>query len=116
MIEKTIEKICEQQNGIEDTAAFYVGEQLKDIVRNTPGAAELVLKDLDIAEMSIKECEKKIKAAADEWHKKHGGSVAVVPPCEADGIIRRFYGLPDAGAAEVTGHKSDGLIDLDSFL
>lgn len=85
IFEKVIEKICSQQKGIEDTAAYCVGEQLKDIVRTTPGAAELVFKDLDVKEMSIAECEKKIKALADERHRKNRGNFAFVSPKEADG-------------------------------
>ena len=71
MIEKAIEKICQQQKCIEDTAAYCVGEQLKDIIRTAPGAAELVFKDLDVKEMSIIECEKKIKALANRRHNKN---------------------------------------------
>ena len=46
IFEKAIEKIYGQQNGIEDTAAYCVGEQLKDIIRTTPESEELVFKDL----------------------------------------------------------------------
>ena len=86
------EKIEAQQKGKENTAPWMVGEQLKDICRREPKAAELVEKDLDVKEMSIAECEKKIRAWADA-HKK--GSCAVVPPNVAEGIIRKFYGLPE---------------------
>ena len=71
------DKIAAQQKGRENTAPWMVGEQLKDICRREPLAAELVEKDLDVKEMSLVECEKKIKAYADS-HKK--GSCAVVPP------------------------------------
>lgn len=115
IFEKVIEKICSQQKGIKDTAAYCVGEQLKDIVRTTPGAAELVFKDLNVEEMSIVECEKKIRARADEKHKKNGGSCAFVTPIEADGIIRNFYGIPEVESLPEPQTNS-GLIDLDSFL
>ena len=115
MKEKTIEKICRQQKGLEDDPAYYVGEQLKEIVRSVPGAAELVYRDLDIAEMSLAQCEKKIKARADEKHKKKGGNCAFVSPVEAKDIICKFYGIT---AENVTDRQDDtaGLIDLDSFL
>ncbi len=121
MIEKAIEKICQQQKGIEDTAAYCVGEQLKDIIRTAPGAAELVFKDLDVKEMSIIECEKKIKALADRRHNKNRGNFAFVSPKEADGIIREFYGIPDAeftqeNTVEPNNKDSSAIIDLDSFL
>ena len=120
------EKIEAQQKGKENTALWMVGEQLKDICRREPRAAELVDKDLDVKEMSIAECEKKIKAWADA-HKK--GSCAVVPPNVAEEIIRKFYGipatkggpsqspaataLPDAGRAK---SASSEIIDFTAFL
>ena len=85
------EKIEAQQKGKENTAPWMVGEQLKDICRREKVAAELVDKDLDVKEMSLEACEKKIKAWADT-HKK--GNQAVVPPNVAEDIIRKFYGIP----------------------
>ena len=66
MVDSVIAKIEAQQKGKKGTAPWMVGEQLKDICRNEPACAELVDKDLDIKEMSISECEKKIKAFADK--------------------------------------------------
>ncbi len=85
------EKIEAQQKGKEYTAPWMVGEQLKEICRREPHAAELVDKDLDVKEMSLEACEKKIKAWADA-HKK--GASACVPPNVAEDIIREFYGIP----------------------
>lgn len=70
LINEVIRKIESQQKGKEGTAVYGVGEQLKDICRTTPGAAELVLRDLDVEEMSIDKCEKKIKERADELRNK----------------------------------------------
>lgn len=89
------EKIEAQQKGKEDTTVWMVGEQLKDICREDPSFAEIVLADLENESMSIDKCEKKIKAYADK-HRK--GNCACVPPNVADRIIREFYGLP--GQAE----------------
>ena len=91
MISTAIKKITEQQKGKEDTAPFYVGEQLKDIIKNNPAAAEIVAADLDVKEMSIDNCEKKIKEYADK-HKK--GNFVCVPPPVAEKIIVEFYGIP----------------------
>ncbi|MGN0164372.1 MAG: hypothetical protein ACI4EA_12470 [Candidatus Ornithomonoglobus sp.] len=104
MIEKAIEKITKQQEGKEGTTVWAVGEQLKDICRTTPGAAELVLQDLENENMSIDVCEKQIAARADELYKKVKGGKVGVSPYEADRIIRKFYGLPDMpeAAAEHT--------------
>lgn len=90
------EKIEAQQKGKENTAVWMVGEQLKDICRSDPHCAEIVAQDLENKDMSLDKAEKKIKAYADT-HRK--GNCAVVPPDVAEGIIREFYGLPEAGAA-----------------
>ena len=115
------EKITAQQKGAEGTAPWMVGEQLKEICLAEPGAAELVSKDLDVKEMSLAACEKKIKAWAD-GHKK--GNCAVVPPNEAERIIRKFYGLSSAGATSSArrapspqGEGSGGeIVDIADFL
>lgn len=90
MINTVIKQIERQQAGKENTAPYYVGEQLKDIIRNNPQAAEIVGQDLKIKEMSIVECEKKIKAYADK-HKKN--NFACVTPQQAEKIICEFYGI-----------------------
>lgn len=125
-----LDRIEQQQKGRENTAAWMVGEQLKDICRREPLAGELVEKDLAIKEMSLDNCEKKIKAWADK-HKK--GSCAVVPPNVAEKIIREFYGIPEAGsgpsqsavptappdaggAKDAGGSKSAEIIDFTEFL
>ena len=92
------EKIGAQQKGREHTDVFMAGQQLKDILRDDPSPEEIVDKDLDVAEMSLVHCAKQIRAWADEQHKQAKGSCVCVPPDVAEGIIRKFYGLPDAGA------------------
>ena len=97
-----------------------VGEQLKDICLAEPGAAELVSKDLDVREMSLGHCERKIRAWADK-HRK--GSCAVVPPNKAEEIIREFYGIPagaDTSSALRTpfprGEGGGEIVDISAFL
>lgn len=58
-LEFALEKIAAQQPN-ERTPVWMVGEQLKDILRREPHLAELVAQDLDVKEMSLAECEKKI--------------------------------------------------------
>lgn len=88
---KEAERLIErQQAGKEGTATWMVGEQLKDICRREPAAAELLARDLELPEMSIQEAEKKIKAWADK-HKV--GNFACVIPQKAEEILREFYGL-----------------------
>lgn len=94
-INRVIEIITEQQTGKEKYSPVYqAGEQLKDIAKNIPGAAEILFNDLTIPEMSIAAAEKKIKARADEIHKEIKGSGVCVPPDEAHKILCEFYGIP----------------------
>lgn len=88
MLNEIIRKITKQQKGYKPTSpVFYVGEQLKEICSANPKARELVNRDLDIPEMSIDECEEKIK----EFAEANGGCT---PPGEAHRIICEFYGIP----------------------
>lgn len=109
-LELALQKITAQQPK-ERTPVWMVGEQLKDMLRAEPHLAELVAQDLDVKEMSLAECEKKIKAFADA-HQKGGFSCVI--PSEAERIIREFYGLPAAGEP-VRETAGDKLIRLEDF-
>lgn len=104
MFEIALIKIAAQQ-GTQGTPVWMVGEQLKDICRSEPHSAELVAQDLDVPEMSLPNCEKKIKAYADK-HRK--GNFACVIPSVAERIIREFYGL----TAEPAERPADTVINL----
>lgn len=93
------EKIAAQQKGKENTDVWMVGEQLKDILRADPALEEIVDQDLDVKEMDLVHCAKKIKAKADEIHKQVKGNCVCITPAMAEGIIRDFYGLPASGSA-----------------
>lgn len=86
------EKIAAQQPK-ERSAVWMVGEQLKDIIKGDPRAQEIVSQDLDVKEMSLAECEKRI---AERARKNKVGNVGCVTPAEAEEIIRKFYGISDA--------------------
>lgn len=109
------EKIEAQQKGKENTAAWMVGEQLKDICRMDPHCAELVLQDLDNPEQSLEKAAKQIKAYADKQPKID--RCVVVPPAVAEGILRKFYGLPDASASPALTllPKTSAVADVDLF-
>ena len=125
MCMSAVEKIERQQAKEKGrTAAWMVGEQLKDMARREPEIAELLDKDLDIPEMSIQQAEKKIKAYADA-HKT--GNFACVTPAEAERILREFYGLGRNDNPSVSGPAADSslytreplkgeIIDLGAFL
>ena len=98
MLNEAIKKIEAQQAKLGKSPAYWVGEQLKEMLRAEPWNADLVARDLDVPEMAITAVEKKIKAAADKNTK---GTVGFVSPMEADKIIREFYGFRPAGAGDV---------------
>lgn len=123
-IEQAIQAIEEQQKQVKErSAAWMVGEQLKDICRRERSSAEILLQDLAVKEMSIAEAEKKIKAFADK-HKT--GNFACVTPAEAENILREFYGLGAADALSVPSGqlsqresqagREDSLLNLLDFL
>lgn len=121
------EKIEVQQKGRENTDVWMVGEQLKDICRNDPSCATIVVEDLENKAMSIEAAAKKIKEYADSQKSKQKGNCVCVPPNVAEGIIRDFYGLPAAPNSAANGETpmlepvqasdiADGFLELDSFL
>lgn len=110
-LQSALDKITAQQPR-ERTPVWMVGEQLKDMLRAEPHLAELVEQDLDVKEMSLAACEKKIKAFAD-GHKT--GNFSCVTPVEAERIIREFYGLPARGEAAEPAPAGDNLIRLEDF-
>ncbi|MDL2288941.1 hypothetical protein LJC32_06180 [Oscillospiraceae bacterium OttesenSCG-928-F05] len=111
---RAITAIEEQQKALgEFSAPWMVGEQLKEICTREPDKAELIAHDLTVPEMSLVNAEKKIKAWADK-QKRTGGGVGV-PPNVAEGILREFYGLGEAGKhAEAAGAGVS--LNLDDFM
>lgn len=122
MLNKAIELIEAQQEAAPERSPIrLMGEQLKDILRTTPGAAELVTHDLEVPEMSLKKLKEKFDAFAAS-HKTGGQSI--IMPDEADQLIREFYGLP-AGVGAPGGGKPETVrgaaidtldVDLSDFL
>lgn len=94
-LKKALDAIQIQINKLpEYHLARIVGMQLQDILRSCPGAATIVLQDMQGKGFSLTECEKKIKAKADEIHKKRGGNVGMDGRM-TDMIIREFYGIAE---------------------
>lgn len=93
MFELLRNRISEQQEKA-DLTVRAVGSQLLDICKDLgTEACEIVLKDLSKPEMSITECEKQIKAYADELHKQFKGPSVCVTGIDAENIIKKFYGI-----------------------
>lgn len=113
--ERAIEAICRQQEAMKQkTNAFYVGEQLKEMVRaGTEGQAQLVADDLEHGgkSMSLVGAEKKI---AEYARKNKQGNCGCCPPQEAERILREFYGLGDqpGASAPTSGSASINLLDF----
>ena len=108
-LEKVLQAIEEQQKKLGESPAFWVGEQLKDILRETPAAAQIVLEDFS-AGHTVADCEKKIKAYAERNH-------GCCPPPEAARIIREFFGITDytqvvAPAEKHTTRRAINLVDF----
>ena len=111
-----IKKIEAQQVGLENTPAWMVGEQLKDILRREPWNEELLAQDLDVKEMSLQKAAAQIKAYADKQPRK--GSCVCVPPNVAEKILREFYGLSEVAPNETTKSTagSGKILDFSAFL
>ncbi len=117
--EELLRKVSEQQQGKEFTDIFMVGEQIKDICRNSNQATELVVADLDVPEMSLERCAAKIKEEADRLHKEKRGACICIPPDVAEGIIKKFYGIPEDSAecrTQSAEQASDNIIRLEDFI
>lgn len=114
IMEKLHQMIEAQQKGQENTPAWMIGEQLKEIAAREPASAELLEQDLANEAMSLKAAAKKLQEYAD---KHHGSARAFcITPKVAEGILRDFYGLPKAGEAPAAPAPEEGYIDLSSFL
>ena len=112
---KAIAALEAQQAKVKDRSPqWMVAEQLKDICRQEPRSAELIVQDLQVESMSITEAEKKIKACADS-HKT--GKFSCVTPMEADHILREFYGLPSLNEIKaLSPPPTKKRIDIADFL
>lgn len=106
------EKIAAQQKGKENTDVWMVGEQLKGILRADPTLEEIVAQDLDVKEMGLAFCAKKIKAKADEIHKHVKGNCVCITPDVAEGIIREFYGLPSGDPAPAPAPAAQSVVGM----
>jgi len=120
------EKISAQQ-GQKGTSKWMIGEQLKDILRREPDLAHLVEEDLET--LSLDGCAEAMRRKADELHKETGGRCVCIPPDVAEAVIRKYFGLPEAGAPapvpaaipqqtqEPAANPQQGgsFIDLDAF-
>ena len=113
-----IAKIEAQQKGKEGTPEFNIGEQLKDIAGAEPASAELIDQDIEKEGMGLSDLADAFKKYADAEHKKKKGSCICITPIVAEGLIRKFYGLPKKEDAlqDQPEEENEGFLDLGSFL
>lgn len=113
---KTLEAIAaiEAQQPKNRSAVWMVGEQLKDIVRESEAAAEILLTDLrENKEMTLAAAEEKI---AERAKKNKVGNCGCVTPAEAEDILREFFGLPERGTDAAPQTERRKVVDLADFL
>lgn len=98
-MEKLIKTITQMQKGRENSPAFMVGEQLKDMARREPAIVEMLNQDLEVAEMHLEKAAAKIKEYSDK--NRGTANCFCVTPIVAEGILREFYGLPKRDTEKV---------------
>jgi hypothetical protein len=113
-MQELIKLIDAQRKGKENSPVWMVGQQLLDLAAGEPKIIELLKHDLEIPEMDLVHAEQQIKAWADKNKK---GNCCCVSPMVADGILRKFYGLPARGEkpAEPTP-PANSFINIGDFL
>ncbi len=116
-----IAKIEAQQKGKEETPAFNIGEQLKEIARAEPAAAEILDQDLEKEGMGLEGVADAFEDYADEqFEKQKKSSCICITPIVADGLIREFYGLAKreepAKQEEIALDAPADQIDLSAFI
>lgn len=107
--------IEEQQKGQENTPAWMIGEQLKEICQREPESARLVEQNL-IGALTLAGCADKLKAKADELHKAQKGNCVCITPEVAEAVIREYFGLASRGVCRKETAADSSIIDLADFL
>lgn len=109
--EKLVEIISEQQKGHENEDVFGIGEQLKDMAEGNAKITELLINDLTTDGMKLLDAAKMFKKHADSIKGKN--NMVCITPKIADGLLRKFYGLPEAKETITVAAPE---IDLSDFL
>ena len=94
MLEQALNLIEAQQQSLQGSPAFFVGEQLKDMLRAEPVHAQLVAQDLAVPGMGLADVEKKIAAAAQKNKK---GNMGFCSPRRRNRSFGHFTGCPWSG-------------------
>lgn len=108
-----IEIIAKQQSGHENEPIFMIGEQLKEMAAADKKVEELLIQDLQRSGMSLKDAAKELQKHSDNNRGK--ASCYCITPNVAEGILRKFYGLPERKENKSPGADTPA-IDLSDFL
>ena len=107
--------IKKQQAGHKNEPLYMIGMQLLEIADREPESAGLLLQDLTRDGMKLSDAAAMLQKHADGIAKpKHLRCVCITPQI-AEGLLRKFYGLPDPAEAPVSAPEPD-FLDLSSFL
>lgn len=110
-------KISELQAKLdEDSTAYMIGEQLKDICRQDPVCAPILLEDLQNPGMGLEAADKKLYDFGKSIAK--GKRSVGISPKAAEKVLREFYGLPAASAAPAPTEPAPEslMLDFSAFL
>lgn len=108
--------IKEQQAGKENTPEWMIGEQLLEMARRSPLAAELLERDLTVPEMDLTAAAGQMKKYADEKKKTIKGNCVCVTPLEAEQVLRKFYHLPEDEPDQKPAEGAGVIVNLADFL
>ena len=117
MKQELIDLISAQQSGHENEPEFMIGEQLKEMAERQPSIEDILIGDLATSTMTLEAAAGELKKFADE-HKGKNAKCFCITPLVAEGILRKFYGLPERPEREEASQaEPDGeLIRLADYL
>lgn len=106
--------IEEQRKGKECTPLWGIGSQLMDMAAESTVARDLIKRDLAVPEMNLEAAAKHFATYADK--NRGGKNQFCITPDVADGLLRKFYGLPDKPQGGALPAADEGYIDLGDLL
>ena len=107
------EIISQQQEGHQNDPVFMIGEQLKEMAEGDEKVTELLIQDLQTANMRLSDAAKELQKYSDKNRGK--ATCFCITPKVAEDILRKFYGLPER-KEEKRIENTAPAIDLSDFL
>ncbi|MBO5019041.1 MAG: hypothetical protein J6D52_00095 [Clostridia bacterium] len=113
MNNKLAEIISKQQAGHQNDPVFMIGEQLKEMAEGDDKVTELLIQDLQTANMKLSDAAKELQKHSDKNRGK--ATCYCITPKVAEDILRKFYGLPERKDQKSSVNTAPA-IDLSDFL